>query len=48
MPNYGQNDHLPNYGHIIMVKGHDDNNEDYSSGITSKTVFAKSFKIYKL
>ena len=27
MPNYGQNDHLPNYGRMVMVKEHDDNNE---------------------
>jgi len=36
VPNYGQNDNLPNYGRMVMVKGHDDNSQRIPLGISSK------------
>ena len=38
-PNYGQNNHhLPNYGHMVMVKGRDKNNYPIHSPGTSSTM----------
>ena len=34
MPNYGQNNHLPSYGCMVMVKGHDENNEPIPPGMS--------------
>ena len=38
VPNYGQNDHLPNYGHMVMVMGHNENNEPIHVGDEYKNV----------
>jgi len=40
-PNHGQNDHLPNYGGMVMVKGRDDNKERHPSGMSSISVGKK-------